>query len=59
MEGVPFRHLYTLGAEIECSLSIPKFNAVMGYKANNTIQGFGFYTGADAQKLLHAIGLPF
>ncbi len=55
--GVVFRHLYGLGTEHPCRLTIDGFNKALGYKPNNTIQGFGVYTLSKAQELIAELDL--
>jgi hypothetical protein len=53
--GVEFRHLYGLGKEYQCTLTIEDFNEVLGYERNNTIQGFGVYEYTKAQALIASL----
>jgi len=53
--GVVFRHLYALGEEIPCTLTIPTFTEVLGYNPGNTIQGFGIYEDDNANSLIAAL----
>lgn len=53
--GVKFRHLYGLGDELACSLTIGSFNEILGYELNNIIQGFAVYDYSEANALISAL----
>ena len=52
-----FRHLYGLGTEHPCQMTLEGFNKTLGYKPNNTIQGFGVFTLSKAQELIVELGV--
>lgn len=53
--GTPFRHLYALGEEEKCEMSLSDFKQVLGYKDNYTIQGFRGLNDQQSLKLLAAL----